>query len=152
MKNIGRTSYLTLVVIAAISVILFISLVANISSNENDPAMGSWINNNLVWAYVLGVIAIAAVILFSIYQMVTNLETAKNGLIGIGFIGAIFLISFLMSSSEYPKFFGVEKFIADGTITPMTTKIIETGLYSTYFFGAIAILSLIYSSISKFFK
>jgi len=62
------------------------------------------------------------------------------------------LISWLLGSSEYPQFFGVEKFIADGTITPTITRVIDTALYSTYIIFGLAILALIYSSVNRYFK
>jgi len=144
--------FLTLLVVSVVSLILIISLVASISSDLTDPAMGNWITINLRWAYVLLFLAVVVLILFALFQFFSNLKSAKGGLFGIAAVLLIVLISWLLGSSEYPQFFGVEKFIADGTITPTITRVIDTALYSTYIIFGLAILALIYSSVSRYFK
>jgi hypothetical protein len=152
MNNINRIPNIVLLVVGIITVILVVALVANITSDVKDVSMGNWINNNLIWAYILGIVAIVAVIGFTVYQMVTDLEMAKSGLLGLGFIAVVFLIAFLFASRVMPTFFGVEKFIANGTITPSIVKIIDTALYSTYMIFGLTVVALIYASVSRYFK
>ncbi len=144
--------FLTLLVISVISLILIIALVANVSSDITDSTMGNWITINLRWAYVLFFVAVAVLVLFSLYQFFRNIKSAKGALFGIGAVLLIVLISWMLGSSEYPKFFGVEKFIADGTITPLITRVIDTALYSTYIIFGLAIIALVYSSVRSYFK
>jgi len=138
--------------VIAVSAVLIVSMIANISGDESNPMLVNWINTNLRWAYILLGVTAALTILFSIYQMVTDLQAAKQGLFGIGFIIFLFFIAYLMASDEIPQFFGADKFVADGTLTPSSAKWIETGLYGTYLLFGIAVVSLIYSSVSRLFK
>lgn len=135
-----------------VSAVLVVSLMTNISENDADPAMGSWINNNLVWAYILVFAAAGMALFFGIIQMLTNKKAAKAGLISIAFMGAVVLISYLIASPEIPKFLGVDKFINDGSLTANVAKLIDTGLYATYILIAIAILSILFSSVTRLFK
>jgi hypothetical protein len=152
MKKIGNIPNLILLIIAAISVLAFALLMANMSPDVKNAAMGNWININLRWMYVLLFLAILLLVFFAVFQLVSEFQSAKGSLLGIGVMALIFLIGFLFASKEYPKFFGVEKFIADGTITPAILKIIDTGLISTYIMFGLAILALIYTSLSRYFK
>lgn len=147
-----RLPFLVLLVISAISVILIGTLVANISSDTLDATMNNWININLGWAYVLLFLAVAILIVFSVYQMAADFKSSKQGLIGVAFVFILFGIAYLFGSNEYPTFFGVEKFIENGTITPSIVRIIDTALYATYLMFGIAIVALIYSSVSRYFK
>lgn len=144
--------FLTLLIISVVSVILIVSLVSSISNDITNSTMGNWININLRWAYVLLFVAVVVLILFALYQFFSNLKSAKGALLGIGAVLLIVLISWMLGSSEYPKFFGVEKFIADGTITPTITRVIDTALYSTYIIFGLSFVALIYSSVSRYFK
>lgn len=144
--------FLTLLVVSVVSVLLIVALVASISSDITNSTMGNWININLRWAYVLLFVAVIVLILFSLYQFFSDLKSAKGGLFGIGAVLLIVLISWMLGSSEYPKFFGVEKFIADGTITPTITRVIDTALYSTYIIFGLSFVALLYSSVSRYFK
>ncbi len=144
--------FLTLLIISVVSVILIVALVSSISPDITDSTMGNWITINLRWAYVLLFVSVVVLLLFSLYQFFTNLKSAKGSLLGIGVVLLIVLISWMLGSNEYPKFFGVEKFIDDGTITPTITRVIDTALYSTYIIFGLSFVALLYSSVSRYFK
>jgi hypothetical protein len=65
---------------------------------------------------------------------------------------AVVLISYLLASDEMPNFLGAQKFIEDGTLTTSTMKWIDTGLIATYLVLGTSIVSIIYASVSRFFK
>lgn len=54
----------------------------------------------------------------------------------------VVIVSYAMASNEIPQFFGVDKFVADGSLTPVISKWIGTGLNVTYILFGGAILSL----------
>lgn len=150
--NKARLSIIVLVVIVVVTVILLISLLSNLSSVPNDPKMGTWINYNLYWAYTLFVVTAAAAVLFALYQMATDWNSAKGALMGVGFVVIVVVIAYLLSSSELPKFPGVQKFIDNETLTPSVSKWVDTGLYTTYFLLGIAVLSLAMGPVQKLLK
>ncbi len=152
MNKTGKIVSIILWVIIAISAILVVSLMVNISENKLDPTMGSWINTNLIWSYILIIVGAGVAILAGLYHMITDIRAAKRGLIAIVFLGAVALISYLLASPEIPKFPGVDKYIADGTITTRVVKLIDTGLFATYILFGLAILAIAYSTVSKMFK
>ena len=53
MSKTGKITTIFLWALLVVSAILIISLMVNISDNDADPTMGSWINSNLVWGYIL---------------------------------------------------------------------------------------------------
>ena len=152
MNKTGKIVTIILWVIIAISAILVISLFVNISDNDQDPTMASWVNTNLIWSYILLVLGAGIAIIAGLIHMFTDKRAAKRGLIAVGFLGAVALISYLLASPEIPQFPGVDKFIDNGTLTERVAKLVDTGLYATYILFGLAILSIVYSSVSRIFK
>jgi len=152
MNKLNRIPNIVLIVIAAISVVLIVLLVSNVDPDTQNVNMGNWITINLRWMYILLFFAVILLVLFAVYQIVTEWQSAKGGLLYSGAFAVMVVIAYLLASGEIPTFFGVEKFIADGTITPVKLKIIDTALFSTYFMFGLAIIALIYSSVTRYFK
>ncbi|HSO86046.1 MAG TPA: hypothetical protein VLQ91_05815 [Draconibacterium sp.] len=149
MEKIGKKITIVLWVLVIVSVILIVSLMANINpSNDQDPAMLSWINANLIWVYILGIIAAGLAVLFAIYHTVSDKQAAKGGLISLAFLGGVALISYLSASPEIPQFLGVDKFIAAG-LNGQTMKFVDTGLIALYIMLAISILGFIVGPIIR---
>lgn len=142
MEKTGKIVAIILWVLIGVSVILSISLIANISDNEQDPNMLSWLNINIIWVYILGIIGACLAFFFAIYHTVTSKEAAKKGLISVLFLAAVVLVSYLLASPEMPKFIGAEKFIAGG-LTGKTIKLVDTGLIALYIMLAISVLVFI---------
>ena len=151
MNKTGKIVTILLWGLIIISAVLVISLMVNIG-DDSDPTMGSWINTNLIWAYILVIFAAGVAVISGLIHMFTDKRAAKRGLITLVFFAVIVGIAYLFSSDAIPQFMGVNKFIEDGTLTPKVSKLIDTGLYSMYILLGIAILSIAYSSVSRLFK
>lgn len=152
MSKTGKYVTIFMWAIIIITAILAIAFIANISDNKNDPAMNSWLSTNLVWAYILLIFSIVILVAFAVYQMVSDFAAAKKGLMSLLFFGVVALISYLIASNKMPTFLGAQKFIEDGTITPSKMKLIDAGLIGTYIVLGISIASIVYASVSRFFK
>jgi hypothetical protein len=152
MNKTGKYVSIFMWVLIVITAILAISFIANISDNELDPAMNSWLSTNLVWTYIMLALSVILLVAFAVYQMATNFEAAKKGLISLLFMGSVFLISYVIASDELPTFLGAQKFIDSGTISPSIMKWIDTGLIGTYIVLGLSIVSIIYASVSRIFK
>jgi FlaA1/EpsC-like NDP-sugar epimerase len=152
MTKASRLLTIILWIILAVSAVLIVSLMVNISDNNADSTMGGWINTNLVWTYILMIIGAGIALLAGLYQMVTNISSAKKSLISLAAIAVVAVVAYSLASNEIPQFFGVEKFVADGTLTPNIAKIVDTGLIATYLLFGGAILAIVWSSISQVFK
>ena len=152
MSKTGKIITILLWVLLIISSVLIVSLMVNISENETDPTMGSWINSNLIWAYILVAIGAGVAVVSGILYMVTDKKAAKGGITAIVFIGAVALVSYLFASNTIPQFVGVEEFINDGTLNSKVAKLVDTGLIATYILLGLAILSIVFSSVMRLFK
>ncbi len=143
MDKIGKIVTILLWALLIVSAILVVSLVANINDvNDQDPAMLSWINANIVWVYILGITGAGLALVFGFLHTLSNKEAAKEGLISLLFLGVVAVVSFLLASPEIPQFIGVDNFIAKG-LTGETIKLVDAGLIATYILFAIAVLSII---------
>jgi len=153
MEKAGKIVTIVLWVLLLISAVLIISLMVNIDeANETDPTMLSWVNTNVIWAYILVAFAAAVAIIAALFHTVTDKKAAKQGIISIVFLGSVILISYLLASPDIPQFLGVDKFINDGTLNAGVAKMVDTGLYATYILLGLAILSIVFSSVNRLFK
>ena len=152
MEKTNRFVTILLWVLLVISAVLVVSLMVNISENDQDPTMGSWINTNLVWAYILVAIGAGVAIISGLLHTATDKKALRGGLISLGFFAVVAVISYSLASDAIPQFMGVDKFINDGTLTARVAKLVDTGLYATYILLALAILSIVFSSVSRLFK
>lgn len=152
MEKVGKIVTILLWVLLIVSAVLVISLMVNISDNNADPTMGGWINTNLIWAYILIIVGAGLTVLFGLFQMITDINVARKGLISIAFLAVVALVSYLLASDALPQFPGVHKYINDGTLTPQVSKLVDAGLYSVYILLGISILSILFSTVTRLFK
>ena len=148
----AKITTIMLWVILGITIFLVISLLSNLNDNKLDPSMNTWINANLYWSYILFGASIFAVVALEFVNTVSDKHATKSALTSLGFLGAVIVISYLFSGSEIPKFYGADKFVADGTLTPTVSLWIGTGLIATYILSALAVIGIVWSSISRVFK
>ncbi len=153
MAKTGKIVTIILWALLIVSAILIVSLLVNVNEEvKTDPTMLSWVNTNIVWAYILVAFAAGIAILASLFHMVTDKKAAKGGIISIAFLGVIALIAYILASPEIPQFVGVDKFIADGTLNAGIAKLVDTGLYATYILIVLAILAVLSSSVMRLFR
>jgi hypothetical protein len=153
MGKTGKIVTIILWALLIVSAVLIVSLMVNINEEiETDPAMNSWVNTNLIWAYILTAIGAGVAILAGLVNMVTDKKAAKGGIISLAFMGAVVLISYLLASSEITQFIGVEKFLNNGDLNESVAKWVDTGLYATYILLGLAIASIAGMSVMRLFK
>lgn len=153
MSKTGKIVTLVLWALLIVSAVLIVSLMVNINPEvETDPAMNSWVNTNLVWAYILIAIGAGIAILAGLANTATDKKAAKSGLISLLFMGSVGLVSYLLASPEIPQFVGVEHFLNNGDLNEHVAKLVDTGLYATYILLGIAILSIAGMSVTRLFK
>ncbi len=138
-------------VLLVVSAFLIVSLMTNIGE-DNDPTMGAWINTNLTWTYILLGITATVAVLFGIIHTFMDKDAAKKGLISLGFAAVVVILSYVMASDAIPQFHGVDKFIADGTLTSTVAKLIDTTLIATYILLFLLIIATVAGSVFRIFK
>ena len=153
MGKTGKIVTIVLWALLIVSAVLIVSLMVNINEEiDTDPAMNSWVNSNLVWAYILVAVGAGVAILAGLANMATDKKAAKGGIISLAFMGAVVLVSYLLASPEIPQFIGVEKFLNDGSLNESVAKWVDTGLYATYILLGLAIVSIAGMSVMRLFK
>jgi DMSO reductase anchor subunit len=94
MTKISRLLTIILWVILAVSAVLIVSMMVNISDNSADPVMGGWINTNLLWAYILLVIGAGIALLSGVLQMASDLSSAKKGLLSLAAVAVVAVVAY----------------------------------------------------------
>ena len=149
--RIARISSITLYVIIGITVILTVLFFAGgyiagtKGTNLAEPVNTDYM---LIWNVILLGIVIILTLVFTLVSILNNPKRALRSLIVLGVVAVIIFISYQFSSDEL---LNLVNYNGPDNI-PSTLKIVDTGLFLTYFFLIIAFGAILYSEISKAFK
>ena len=94
--------------------------------------------------FCLGVAALSAVV-FPIIQMIQNWKKAITALIGVGAVAVLFLICFLLADKQ-------EFTIGDKYASAAQMQLVEGSIFTFYALLLIAVIAILYSSVSSYFK
>ena len=120
-----------------------------VKDSDDNAKLDSSLNTSFYWSYILFLIAIAGIIIFSVYQAITVKGDSKKTIIAVVGLLAVVIVAYMMSSTEIPQFYGTKALVADGTLTPKTAQFTDTGLYTSYILAFMTVGALIYTSVSK---
>lgn len=137
---------IALIVLLALSALLCVVFYVGGEDLNGAP---KFTNLFIIWAYILTGIAVGLTIIFPIIQMITNPKNAKKGLLGIVALVVVIAIAYFMSSGELLGITNAELVQYD---TPGTLKYAGMMINAVYLLSVLAILSMIYSEVSKAFK
>jgi len=149
--RIARISSITLYVIIGVTVILTVLFFAGgYIAGTKGTNLAEPINTDymLIWNVILLGIAIILTLVFTLVSILNNPKRALRSLIILGVVAVIIFISYQFSSD---KLLNLVNYNGPDNI-PSTLKIVDTGLFLTYFFLIIAFGAILYSEISKAFK
>ncbi len=124
-------------VLLAISALLMILFFLNVVS----------IDTVIYWGYFLLIFTAVIVILFPIVNLIMNPKNSIKIFISLGVMVVIAIIAYSLSQVNFTEL-QLEKL---GT-TASTVKYVGTGLIFTYILASLAVLSIVYASISRIFK
>ncbi len=102
----------------------------------------------LVWAMILLGVAAFFAVFFPIVQIVTNPKGAGKGLMGLIGLVLVILIAYSLSDGtllDLPGYTGADN-------NPTSLKFADTVLYTMYFLGVGAILSIVVTEIMRRFR
>jgi hypothetical protein len=102
----------------------------------------------LRWAYILLIIAAIFALVFPLIFIASNLKSAKSLGIVILIAAVLIFISNRLASDEV---LNLIQYTGPDNV-PGTLKTVGTFLIFTYILGVVAILSILYSAISNFFR
>ena len=101
----------------------------------------------LYWMYTMVIFSLVVIAIVATYAMIKSPKGSKEALIYIGGMIALGIISYLVSKNTLSPA-ALEKY----KITANTVKLVGAGLLLMYFMLIIAIGSLVYTSVIKFFQ
>ena len=114
-------------------------------TNMQEPVITKTI---LLWAGILAGLTALLSLIFPIIHMVTNPKAIKQTLITLVGVAVLIFVAWILASDavlDMPYYEGKDN-------VPTTLKITDTGLIVTYFLAGLAILSILFSEIVKYFK
>ncbi len=137
----------------SISIVYFILLLTSIENQVNPGAKAeNLISLGIYWTEILTLTGAAIALFYAVKGMFSDKKQALSSLGILGAFALVIIIAYVLSPADIPQFFGVEKFVADGSLTPSISRWVSTGLITTYILASIAILLVIGFSSVKIFK
>jgi len=101
----------------------------------------------IYWGYFLVILTAVITILFPLVFLILNPKNSIKIFIAIGLMVVIAIIAYSLSQVNFTEL-QLEKL----DTTERTAKYVGAGLIFTYIMAALAVLSIVYASISKIFK
>jgi hypothetical protein len=149
--SLSRITSILSYLLAGVSIVLFAmfyfggKVPGTAGTSMEEPLITETI---LYWAYIMVGIASVAAMVFPIANMIMNPKNGKKTLIGLGTGLVVIFIAYQFSSGEVMNISGY-----DGPDNvPLTLKLTDTGLYTTYILASLAIVLILYSEVSKYGK
>ena len=149
--SLQRILSILLYILLAVSAVLILifyfgpDVEGTTGTNLEEPTITNVI---LRWAQALLGIGAVLAIVFPLGYMIANPKNATKALIALVFIGVVVVVGYLLASDQVMQLTAYQ-----GTDNnPETLKWSGTGLISMYLLLGLAVLSIVYSEIAKFFK
>lgn len=139
MKYLSILKYVLLIISALV--------VIGVAVTYTDGQESSMLNLMLVWAVVMILLTIAAIIIMPLVGVFQNPKSAVQGLIGLGALVVVFLVSYALSNDN-PIHLASGKVMDDS----FSLKFSDTALYATYITFAGVIVSILFGEFYKIFK
>ncbi len=102
----------------------------------------------IIWNVILLAIAILLTLVFTLVSLLMNPKRALRSLIVIAAVGVFIFIAYQFSSGEILNLINYN----GPDNVPSTLKIVDTGLFLTYFLVIVAFGAILYNEISTAFK
>lgn len=139
MKNIFKgVSIILMVIAAAYQIAVFY---------QGDSPSDTVLNGYFWVAYIAFGLSALFAILFPIIQTVSNPKEAVKSLILLVIVVALWFVAYSLADNSFTPA-QLEKM----ETTAETSRLVGAGLIYTYFIFVLAVLAIIYASISNFFK
>lgn len=145
MDNILKKAFYLVSII--LIVIATVYQVVILYQGGGDEVSASVLDGYFYVAYAAFGISLVLAIIFPIIQMASNPKGAIRSLIGLGIAVVLWFVASAFSSNEFSA-----EYLEKMMITADTSVMVGTGLIYTYFIFGLAILSIIYASVSSLFK
>lgn len=144
--------WVLMIISIAIFVYMFVFIDSDIDPLNPSAKTRELIALNINWAIALFAIGAVIILVFSLLEVFGDKSKLIKMAVFLVLFAAIIGIGYALASSDIPNFYGVNKFIANGTVNETISRWIGTGLHVTYILLGGAFLSIIGFSTVKLFK
>lgn len=140
-----KINTITMWALIAIGVLLMVlTMTSGLTPEQSDCVDCGAVGGFITLSYVLLIGAVLSALAGSVISVMMKPESLRGSLIGIGAMLVVLALSYVL---------------ADGTVEPMYGDITEStsrwsgaGLYAFYILFVLAVLSIVYSSVSRLMK
>lgn len=132
--NLHKVTKIAALIIAVLSLV-FLALVMANGEGDNE----SWISALIYLSYVILFACVAIVLIYVFKNLFSNKETLKRTMITLGLLGGVLLISYLLANGS--DVYNVKKELL---VSGSASKLVSTGLITTYILGIVAVGSLFF--------
>lgn len=132
--NLHKVTKIAALIIAVLSLV-FLALVMANGEGDNE----SWISALIYLSYVILFACVAIVLIYVFKNLFSNKETLKRTMITLGLLGGVLLVSYLLANGS--DVYNVKKELL---VSGSASKLVSTGLITTYILGIVAVGSLFF--------
>ena len=131
---------------AMIAIGLLVTVIAFVAGDPDDPDTWGFYEPGLYIMYIYFILTVLAVLGASIMAIMNKPGNIKQSGIAIGGLLVVVAISYMLASGDVPDTSTYEG------ISESTSKWAGTGLYVLYIIFVLTIGSILYSTVTRFFK
>jgi len=133
------------ILLGALMAITVVMMVYAVFTGGSEAAISA----NLVWGYVLMVLAVCSVLFCAVYGMMKNPAGIKGTLLSLGLMIAVVVVSYFIAAGKNIE---IPNFADGGYFTHAQTVIADCSILVAYIAMAAAIVAALYSEVAKLFK
>lgn len=105
-------------------------------------------NSFILYTYILVAITVVLTIFFTVRALILNPKGLKLALVAFGIVAVLIVIAALLADDTV---LNLPHYKGKGNV-PRTLLWTDIGLYVAYFLAGLAVVAILYSEISKYFK
>ena len=146
-KIVSYALYALMIVSVVLAVLFYFGKVVpgTEGTNMHEPVVTKTI---LLWAGILAGLTALLSLVFPLIHMVANPKAIKRTVITLVGVAVLIFVAWILASDvvlDMPHYEGKDN-------VPSTLKLAGTGLFTAYILAGLAVLSILYSEIEKYFK
>lgn len=151
-QRLGQIFFYLVMAVSVVLVVIFYVNNGNVNPDDQPVKrmadLGPVLNYFILWTYFMVAVAVFFTLIFPIINMVSNPKSGLKTLMAIAFLALVLFIGYQLADDTIltlPGYTGSDN-------VPGTLKLTGMGIYTMYFMFGGALLAVLYSSISKFFR
>lgn len=121
-----------------------------VDSNGNSTLFGNGIDLGIMASAILIVIGVLLLLAFGIWQVASDLKGSLKGLVGLGIIAVLLIITY--ATSSYEQSGPLADLYYEYSIGEGTAKFINAGILTSALMAGIGAIGIVVAEVANFFK